>query len=179
METKPITPATAGIVIGLSSVVLFLVYYFTGLVFQQGWTAWMPALVYAILVIVFICIFSNAKSNFVTFGECFGFGFKSICIASLIIFFFTLAFIYFTPEYKDQFMQVSREQARQNKQATSEQIEVGIKWVADHFMLIVIGFGLFINVLTGLIASLIGAAIAKKKPVTPFTQINQIGTPES
>ena len=179
MEKKPITPTAAGLIIGLTSVILFLGYYFTGLMFQQGWTAWVPALVYAILVIVFISVWSNSKNNFVTYGECFGFGFKAVCITCLITFFFSFAFIYLTPEYKDHFMQVSKEQARLNKQATDEQIETGIKWVADHFMLIVLGFGLFINVLTGLVASLIGAGIAKKKPVNPFTQVDQIGEPQA
>lgn len=175
MEKKPITPLAAGLVIGLTSVVLFLAYYFMGIAFQQDWVRWIPILIYASLIIVFISVWSNAKNNFVTFGNCFGFGFKSVCIAVLIIFFFTFLFIYLTPEFKEQFLQVSREQARQNKQATDEQIEQGMAWVSAHTMLLILGAGLFFNLFIGLLAALIGAAVAKKKPFSPFTQVNQIG----
>ncbi len=175
MEKKPITPLAAGLIIGLTSVVLFLAYYFTGLVFEQGWTAWIPAVVYVILVIVFISMWSNAQNNFVTFSSCFGFGFKTICITTLIVFLFTFLFIYLTPDYRSQMLQMMKEQMRQNKQVTDDQVEKGMEMISNNFMIITIGGSLFGNVVIGIIASLIGAAIAKKKPVDPFTQINQIG----
>ena len=178
MEKKPITPLAAGLIIGLTSVILFLVYYFTGLVFQQDWTAWIPALVFIILIIVFISMWSNANNNFVTFGSCFGFGFKTICISTLIVFFFTLVFIYLTPEYKDQMLQMMKEKMRENKQVTDEQVEAGMSMVTSHFMLITVGGSLLGNLFFGTIAALIGAAVAKKKPFDPFTQINQIGEPQ-
>ena len=179
MEKKPITPVAAGLVIGLVSVVFFLGYYFSGIGFQQSWYSWIPTLVFALLIIAFTSIWSNAQNNFVTFGGCFGFAFRTVCVAVLISLFFTFLFIYFTPDYKSQMMQVMKEQSRQNKQATDEQIEQGMKMVEDHFYLIIIGGALFVSVLGGLIAALLGAAIAKKKPVSPFTNSNQLGEPES
>ncbi len=179
METKPITPVAAGLVIGLTSVVLFLAYYFTGLIFQQDWTAWLPVVVYAVLVCVFISMWSNANNNFVTYGQCFGFGFKAICIVALISFFFTLAFMYLTPDYKSQMMNVAKEKMRENKQMTDEQLSQGMEMYAKYFTTIALGGGLFFNLLIGTISSLIGAGIAKKKPVSPFSNPNQIGEPES
>lgn len=178
MEKKPISPLVAGLIIGLTSVVLFLAYYFTGLSAQQGITTWLPALVFFILIIVFISMWSNAKNNFVTFGSCFNFGFKAVCVATIISFFFVLIFIYLFPDYRDQMLRVMRDRMRENKQATDDQVEAGMSMITNHFMLIVVGGSLFGNMLVGTIAALIGAAIAKKKPFDPFTQINQIGEPQ-
>ena len=175
MEKKPLSPVAAGLIIGLTSVVLFLAYYFTGMIFQQGVMAWLPAVVFVILVIVFISMWSNAKNNFVTFGSCFGFGFKTVCIATLISFFFVLVFIYVSPEYKEQMLRMMKDKMRENKQVTDEQVEAGMSMVTNHFMLITVGGSLAGNLFFGAIAALIGAAIAKKKPFDPFTQINQIG----
>ncbi len=178
MEKKPLTPVAAGLIIGLTSVVLFLVYYFTGIIFQQGVMAWLPLAVFVVLIIVFIIQWSNAKNNFVTFGNCFGFGFKAVCIATLISFFFVLAFIYLSPEYKDQMLRAMKDNMRQNKQVTDEQVEAGMDMVSNHFMLITLGGSLAGNLFFGTIAALIGAAIAKKKPFDPFTQTNQVGEPQ-
>ncbi len=178
MEKKPITPLAAGLIIGLTSVVLFFAYYYTGLVFQREWYAWLPAIVYVALVIVFISLWSNAQNNFITYGNCFGFGFKSVCIATLIVFFVTLVFIYLTPEYKDQMMQVVKDQMRQNKQMTDDQVDKGVEMYSRFFMVSTLGGSLFGNLLVGTIGALIGAAVAKKKPLDPFVQANQIGEPQ-
>ncbi len=75
-------------------------------------------------------------------------------------------------------LRMMRDKMRENKQATDDQIEAGMSMVTNHFMLITLGGSLFGNMLVGTIAALIGAAIAKKKPFDPFTQINQIGEPQ-
>ena len=175
MEKKPITPLAAGLIIGLALIILMLIFYFTGLAFQDRWYKWVPAIMYLVLLIVFISMWSNDKNHHVTFGKCFAFGFQATCITTLIAFVFSFLFIYLTPDYKEQMLRFMKEQSRQNPQATNEQIEQGMTWIADHFYLLIIGGGLFFNLLTGLIGSLSGAAIAKKKPFDPFTQINQIG----
>jgi hypothetical protein len=53
---------------------------------------------------------------------------------------------------------------------TDEQKEKGIEMVGKFFNISVIGGSLFMNLLFGAIASLIGAAIAKKRPQGPFVQ---------
>lgn len=178
MENKPVTPVIAGLIIGLTSVVLFMAYYFSGLVFKQEWYSWLPAVIYVVLVCVFINIWSNAKNNFVTFGSCFGFGFKAVCIATLIVFFTTLIFVYITPEYKGQMLQMVKEKMRENKEITDDQVSQGIEMYSKFFMVSTIGGSLFGNLIIGTIGALIGSAIVKKKPFDPFTQINQIGEPQ-
>jgi len=175
MENKPITPLAAGLIIGLSSVILFLIYYFAGLIFQQNWISSIPSIIYVILVIVFINMWSKLQNNFVTFGSCFGFGFKAVSIATLIVFVFTFIFISVSPDYKVQMMQMMKEQMRKNKEITDEQVDKGVEMVSKFFMISTLGGGLFVNLFIGAIGALIGAAIAKKKPFDPFTQVNQIG----
>lgn len=175
MENKPVTPVAAGLIIGLVSVILFLAYYFTGLLLERTWYSWIPSVIYVVLIIVFINMWSNANGNFVTFGSCFGYGFKTISIATLIVFFVTFIFIYVSPEYKVQMMNMIKTEMRSNKQMTDEQIDKGMEMVSKFFMISTLGGGLFGNLLIGTIGSLIGAAIAKKKPFDPFTQINQNG----
>lgn len=179
MEKKPITPVAAGLIIGLATIVLFLIYYFTGLIFQQGIVVWLPLFVYVVLIVVFISMWSNAKNNFVTFGSCFGFGFRTVCIAALVSLLFTLVFIYLSPDYKDQMLRMMKDRMRENKQATDDQIDAGMNMITSHFMLITLGGSILSNVFFGIIAALIGAGVAKKKPFDPFTQINQIGEPQA
>lgn len=175
MQNKPVSALAAGLVIGLTSIILFMAYYFTGLVFQRDWMAWIPAIIFIGLVIVFISMWSNAQNNYVTFGSCFGFGFKAISIATLIIFLFTALFINLVPDYKVQMLQMMKEQLRQNKQATDDAVEKGMDMVSGNFTIITLGGSVFANVVMGTIGSLLGAAITKKKPFDPFTQINQTG----
>ena len=51
-----------------------------------------------------------------------------------------------------------------------DKIDEAVNWFSRNFMLLIAGGALFMYLLTGVIASLIGAAITKKRPVTPFQQ---------
>ena len=177
METKEIKPAIAGLTLGLVSIVLFLLYYFTGLIYKQSIVSFIPAVISIIIIIVFINLWAKAKNNAVTYSSCFGYGFKSVAIASLIVFFFMLIFVYVFPDYKTHMLDVIKEQMNQNPQITDEQKDKGMIMVSKMFMISTLGGSLFGNLLVGTIASLIGAAIPKKVEVDPFTQINQ-GKPQ-
>src|SRR4051794_17724228 len=104
METKEIKPAIAGLTLGLVSIVLFLLYYFTGLIYERSIVSFIPAVISIIIIIVFINLWAKAKYNAVTYSSCFGYGFKSVAIASLIVFFFMLIFVYVFPVYKNHML---------------------------------------------------------------------------
>lgn len=55
-----------------------------------------------------------------------------------------------------------------NPQLNSEQIDTGINITRKFFIPFAIAGALFGTAFVGLIGSLIGAAIARKNPVTPF-----------
>ena len=178
MEKKEIKPAIAGLIIGLVSIVLFLLYYFTGLIYQRNVTTFIPMIITIIITIVFINLWAKAKNNVVTYSSCFGYGFKSISVAALLVFFFMLIFIYAFPDYKVHMLDVIKEQMNQNSQITDEQRDKGLAMVSKMFMISTLGGSLFGNLLIGTIASLIGAAIPKKVEADPFSQINQISEPQ-
>lgn len=170
MEKKPVSYFIPGIILGLVSVILFLVYFFLGLTFRKDFINFIPALISFALIIYFVIKWANDNDNNVTFGQCFGYGFKSVMIMALIVFFFTLIFILLFPDFKQQYIDFIRVQMDENKTITDEQKEQGVAMVSKFFMISTLGGGLFFNLLIGAIASLIGSAIAKKNPQTPFSQ---------
>ncbi len=167
MEKKPISHFVVGSILGLISIVLFLVYYFTGQSFKEGGTKWIPSLVSLALIIFFIIKWANDNGNNVSFGGCFSYGFKSVAIMALISVVFTVLFVIIFPDFKEKFIEVMKAQMdSQPNSATmpAEQKEKAISIASRFFYAIIIGGGLLGNLLTGVIASLIGAAVAKKNP---------------
>jgi uncharacterized membrane protein YphA (DoxX/SURF4 family) len=107
----------------------------------------------------------------VTYGNCFSYGFKTTAIVAIIMAIFLAVFIYAFPDYKASFMQfMTDEMEKSNSNISDEQQEKGIEMMGKFFAISAIGGGLFMNLLLGAIASLIGAAVAKKNPQGPFVQ---------
>ena len=62
------------------------------------------------------------------------------------------------------------EMEKSNSNLSDEQREKALEMTGKFFNISVIGGGLFMNIIVGAVASLIGAAIAKKNPQGPFVQ---------
>ncbi len=170
MEKKPVSYFLVGTVLGMVSMILFLVYYFTGLVYQQSAMSWIPTLVSIALIIFFVIQYSNANSHNVTFGQLFGYGFRSTVIWTLLMVLFMVVLLYIFPDYKVKFMEQVTLRMDQQASLSDTQKDAAVKMTEKFFNISVIGGTLFVNILTGVIASLLGAAIAKKNPATPFNQ---------
>src|SRR3954447_1070542 len=174
MEKKPVSPLVVGVVIGLVSILLFLIFYFTGRTFKKDAISYLPAAVFLGLIIFFTIKWANDNNNNVTFGQCFGYGFKCTAVTAIISFIFTLIFLFIFPDIKTQFLNFQREQFEQNAQFSDDQRERMLSGLGNYFTLIMLGGGLFGNLIIGLVASLIGAAVAKKNPQSPFEQNLQL-----
>lgn len=170
MEKKPISSGVCGIILGLVSIIIFLAYYFTGLSFTDSAIKWLPGLISLVLIILFVIKWANDNNNNVTFGKCFTYGFKSVAISVIIFFIFTAIFIFTFPDYKEQFMTAMRQQMNQNSQLTDEQRDQATSMMERFFTISILGGTVFVGLIFGAIASLIGAAAAKKNPVGPFDQ---------
>lgn len=168
MEKKPVSHITAGLIIGAVAIVLFLTYYYTGLLFKTNFLAWIPSLVTIGLIVFFVLQYGKANNNNVTFGMLFGYGFRTTIIYTLLVTTFMFVFLYLFPDYKTQYMESFANQMDMNKDVNEEQRDMTLQMVEKFFTLSMVGGGLFLNLITGTIASLIGAAVAKKNPVTPF-----------
>lgn len=170
MEKKPVSYFLVGIVLGLVSIILFLGYYFTGLAYERNFVAWIPTLVSIGLLIYFVTQYSKANGYNLTFGGLFSYGFRSTIIWTLIVVVFMFLVLYIFPEYKVKFMEQMNTQMDQRSNLSEAQRDAAIKMTEKFFNVSVIGGGLFMNMLIGTIGSLIGAAVAKKNPVSPFNQ---------
>jgi c-di-AMP phosphodiesterase-like protein len=166
MEKKSITHFTAGLISGGLLIVYSLILNFMDLMSNQALGS-ISYLILLVCIIVFILQYAKAQNNERTFGQLFTFGFKSTAIATLMVIAFQVIFFVVFPEYKEKFFDLAREGMVKQGQ-NEEQIEMGIGFMQRFFWVFIIGGSLFFLMLVGGIASLIGAAVAKKNPATPF-----------
>lgn len=160
-----------GTILGVVSIILFLVYYFTGLAFQRGGLTWLPPLISIGMLIYFIIQYSNANGNNVTFGGLFGYGFRSTIIWTLIMFVFMLLVLYLIfPDYKQKAIDVAIAQMEKQSNLSEQQRDTAMGFTEKFFNIFALGGTLLGNIFIGTVGSLLGAAIAKKNPVSPFNQ---------
>jgi len=169
MEKKPTSSIVAGLLITLVIIAYGLVLYFANQYTNSG-LQWIGTGIYAIALI--LAILNNGKENNhkVTFGNLFAFGFKTVAVITCLMILYTLLQGVVLPDIKTRAMEMAREQAaaNPNPNATPEQMEQGFKWFEDHYTFVTLAIILFGFLISGVIASLIGAAVAKKVPKDPF-----------
>jgi len=169
MEKKVTSPLMNGLLISLILIVLDLVGGFTHIKFETWWR-WIPTIV-MFVVIIWMCInYANQKNNYVTFGNVFKYGLiVSAILAGIMVVYSYISVYLIFPETIDVALDQTRKQLEAKGTMSDDQIQQGVEMTRKFF-----GVGIFfIAIFTfvfGLIASLLGAAFAKKKPVTPFDQ---------
>jgi hypothetical protein len=175
MEKKLTTPLNIGIILSLILVAISVVIYVAipDMKEQQNFR-WVSTIV-LMCSLVFAC-YNHAKEKFgnVTFGNVFAFGFKTTAIITcFMVIFSALSVTVLFPEMKDKGMEIARQQMEEQGKMTETQIDQAIDFSSKFFFPLVIGTTLIGTIIAGAIASLIGAAIAKKNPnPTPFESDN-------
>ncbi len=168
METKVTTPQIKGIIISLVLIIYGIIIYFVDAMKHPE----LSYVQYAFFLagIIWACIsYSNQLNANVTFGNLFAHGFKTTAVVTVIILVYSIiAFNFLFPDMVDKSIEMTRQKMEADGKATDSQIDQTITMMKDHFTLftvagLVIGFAIF-----GAISSLIGAAVAKKKPQDPF-----------
>ncbi len=167
METKVTTPVIKGLIISMILIVIGLAIYFSGQVANKS----LGYLQYLILFagILWGCInYAKQLDGNVSFGNVFAHGFKITAVVTVILVLYTLlALTVLFPEMKDKL--VEQAELEMEKQSMSDsQREQAISMMKNYMMPFAIAGILFFFMVIGLIASLIGAAAAKKKPLDPF-----------
>jgi cytochrome bd-type quinol oxidase subunit 2 len=162
MEKKITTHFTKGLIIGLVMVVIGLAFQIFDI--YENWIQWLVLALYCVAIIWACISFSKEMDGEVTFGKVFGHGFKTAAIVTLIaIAAFVITYL-IMPEIKDKAMEKARESMAKNPQMTEETIEKALEWTGKYFILFGIIGSLFSYAFFGVIASLIGGAVAKKNP---------------
>ena len=167
MDKKVTSWGTKGLIISLILIVYSLVSTFAGLN-MENWNRWLGAFIF-IAAIIWACIsYGKQMDNRVTFGNVFNHGFKVALIVTIVSVVFTLIFIYAFPEIKEKAMQAAREGMEKRGGLSEGQMDDALATSSRLFLLFA-GIGvLIIDLICGVIAALIGAAVTKKTPPSPF-----------
>lgn len=170
MEQKATSTVTKGFVIGLVMIVITLGLTFSGLAFDSN-VRWLTYIIFIVGVIIAIRHYGQQINYNSTFGNYFAHGFKISALVTIIMIAYSVIFISLFPEFKEEALAEARKQMQSDKNISAESMEKGIDIAKRFFMIGMIGGILFFYLVTGAIASLIGAAITKKD-LQPFQDIN-------
>lgn len=173
MEQKVTSSTTKGLVIGLIIAVVGLIIYFMD-VDPNGPVRWVNL---ALLVFgVFWAVASYGKQiNYnATFGNYFGYGFKTSAVITAITVIYILILVLFFPDFKEKGMEAAREKMRSDPKITKEQMEQGLAFVEKSFSVLVVATTMFFFLIVGVITSLIAAAVTKKNPGQVPPEFNQV-----
>jgi len=171
MEKKVMSHITKGLIIGLIGIILGVAGYM-GHIEQESWFRWTSTAITCIAIIWACTYYANQLDGRVTFGNVFAHGFKtSVVVALITVIYFVLAITVLFPDMKDKALETARQKMEEGGKMSEEQINQGVEMTKKFFMPFAIGAILLGTLIFGAIASLIGAAVAKKKPVNPLEQL--------
>jgi len=168
MDKKVTTPVVKGLIISLVLLVINVAAQL--LEFDTAtWFRWVPILLLLGSIIGACIMFSNQQNNYVTFGNVFADGFKTTAVVTCLTILFTVILFMLMPELKERVFTLAASQA-EKAGANDDVIEKQQALVKSMFWVFLVG-GIMVSYLfIGVIASLIGAGVAKKRPIDPFQQ---------
>lgn len=161
-KKEPKTYLNYGVLTGVVLIVLFVLYYVFGLDADTR-LAFIPGIVLAVLIIVAQVNHAKSLDGDITYGNLFAAGFKATCAATGIYVLFLIIFIILAPGYTDHMLELAR-QKMVAKGLDEDTIRRGIAGYKKRFTVIAVSAAILGNIVTGCIASLIGAAIPRKNP---------------
>lgn len=162
MEQKVTSHIVKGVIISLVFIIINVIGHLANVILES-WFGWTILILFSVAIIWSVIIYSNQMQNNVTFGNLFAHGFKVTAVVACITFVYTILSVYLLfPDFIDQVVQKSMEQARKQGKVTDEQIEQGMGIAKKITTITILAGSVLGNLLIGAIASLIGAAVAKK-----------------
>ena len=171
-EKKIMTHIVKGVLVSLILIVLGLIGYFAKME-DQAWFRWSTNLLLCGLIIWGCVYYANQMNNHVTFGNVFVHGFKmSVVIALILVVYTMLSVTILFPDMKDKALEVARKKMEDKGSLSDADIDKTIDMIKKYFTVVLIGALLLGTLFFGTISSLIGAAVAKKKPFNPLEQLD-------
>jgi hypothetical protein len=168
MEQKVTPPWMIALITSLFLIIFNLVIYVANQLMNKS-LANIQLFIIGVVVVVGCIYYAKQMNGKVTYGNVFAHGFKitaGIAAILAIYIFVSVKFIY--PEIIDLTIEQSRIEMEKGGKLTSDQIDEYLKFTRNNFLSFSIGFSIFFIALLGLLASLIGAGLAKKNPISPF-----------
>lgn len=168
MEKKVTSPFLTALILTLVLFVLDIVAGFAHFKFAT-WYRWLPAIILFVIVLLACVNYASQKNGDVTFGNVFSFGFKVSAITGcLAVITFLLSVYLIFPDTRDQVLDQARTQMEKQGNLSEEQINAALDITRKFFLPFGIAGAVIFTIIVGAIGSLIGAAIAKKNPQSPF-----------
>jgi hypothetical protein len=169
MEKKVTTPAVKGVIISLILIVFSLVIMFLNLTPNKGLGS-LQFIIFVAGIIWSAILYAKQMNANVTYGNVFAHAFKvTAAVTAIMVVYTVISLKFISPEQ----LQRGIEEARTNMEAknmSDEQIEKAISITRKFAVPFSMAGVLLVFMFIGLIASLIGAAVAKKNPHDPFVQ---------
>lgn len=164
MKQKTMSATTKGILIALVLIVINVIVYTFKL--QENTVISLLGMGLYLAGIIWVCIsYSNENNANVTFGNLFGYAFKSVATITVLSLVFTLLLVFvIDPNIKAEALRKAAISLETNKDLNEAQRQQAVKLTDKFFYAFMIGGSLLYYILLGLIFSLIGAAVAKKNP---------------
>jgi hypothetical protein len=168
MEQKVTPPWTIALITSLICIVINLVMYVSNQLTNKSLGYIQMVLV--IGVIIWACIhYAKQMNGQVTYGNVFAHGFKITAgIAALMSIYTIISVKFIYPEIIEMTIDVARAEMEKKGQVPTDQIDMALGFTRKFFLPFAIAGSLFGTALIGAIASLVGAGLAKKTPISPF-----------
>lgn len=167
MNTKPVSHLLAGALIA-GILILYSVILMLSDQMANKQLSWLGYLLMVAALIFFIREHGKINNNDLQFGQLFSYGFKASAFATILMLAFQVLFNMVFPEMKDKFIEIALEQMSNDPRISEEAMDTGIEILNKTFWPLLISGTLFGTMVVGLIGSLIGAALTKRNPPTPF-----------
>jgi amino acid transporter len=168
MEKKITSTATKGLIISFIVIIIDLIGHLTNVILQD-WFKWIGIIVFFAGIIWSVSSYGKEMNNNVTFGNLFTHGFKVSATVVCITFVFTIISVYLLfPDFINQIVDKAMDEARKQGKVTEEQLQQGMGMVKKITTIILFAAVVLVTLIAGTIASLIGAAVTKKNPLSPF-----------
>ncbi len=151
-----------GLIISAILILLSVVFYILNMN-EQKWTQWVGVVIMFIGVVVSCMLYAKANDGNVTFGNVFATGFKTTAIIALVTALFAVIFIMIFPDIKEKALEQARLDMEKQGQSDAA-IEQALDITKRMFLVFVLGFSIFFNLFFGALASVIGAAAARRNP---------------
>jgi len=170
MSQKPISNIIAGLILAAVLIIYTTILNFAGLETNQS-LSWLTYLILVIGIIYFVFVYGKANNDDKTFGDLFAYGFKVSAVVAIILIVFLILFNLIFPEFREKIYELTRQKLEEQGKLSEDQITSAIDLIRKFFWLGMIGGTAFLTALFGVIGGLIGAAIAKKNPVSFENQV--------
>ena len=134
----------------------------------ENWFKWIGTVVMVIGIIVFCLQYAKQKTDGVSFGNVFGYGFKIALIVSVLLVIYTLiSFYVIFPDSIDQILVKARtdmEASGKSEEQIDQAMSMSKKFLQPGLLSI---FAFIGTLFFGTISALLGAAFAKKSEAIP------------